>query len=194
MKRGLPLTNDTQIFMEVLPCPAIGITGSAGKTTTTALVGQMARKAEGIVPPKSTYLHHAWVGGNIGDPLLNYVDDMVRTDLAILEISSFQLEQMTISPQVAAILNITPNHLDRHGTMEAYTAAKKRILDFQEPADTAVLCREDAGSWNMRSSCPRADRLLRVRPARRHRQEGTFLADGILHLHETGCGCAPAAP
>ena len=52
-------------------------------------------------------------------------------DLAILEISSFQLEQMTISPNIAAVLNITPNHLDRHGTMEAYTAAKQRILDFQ---------------------------------------------------------------
>ncbi len=182
MKRGLPLTNDTQILMEVLPCPCLGITGSAGKTTTTALVGQMAGKAEGIVPPNSPYLHHAWVGGNIGDPLLNYVDDMVRTDLAILEISSFQLEQMTISPQVAAILNITPNHLDRHGTMEAYSAAKKRILDFQGTADTAVLCRDDAGSWEMRAAARGRIVSFGFGPLD-VTGEGTFLSDGILQLH-----------
>ena len=69
------------------------------------------------------------------------MDEMTPDALAILEISSFQLEQMTISPNVAAILNITPNHLDRHGTMEAYTAAKRRILEFQHAEDTAVLNR-----------------------------------------------------
>ncbi len=69
----------------------------------------------------------AYVGGNIGDPLLNYLDDMQASDLAIMEISSFQLEQMSASPNVAAVLNITPNHLDRHGTMEVYTAAKRRL-------------------------------------------------------------------
>src|SRR5512143_1491160 len=112
IKRGIPLSNDSQIFMEVVPCKTIGITGSAGKTTTTTLVGQMAKNAYG---------EKAYIGGNIGDPLINYVDDMKSDDIAILELSSFQLEQMTVSPNVAAILNITPNHLDRHGTMEAYT-------------------------------------------------------------------------
>ena len=100
------------------------------------------------------------VGGNIGDPLLNYVDKMKPDDLAILEISSFQLEQMTISPNVAAVLNITPNHLDRHATMEAYTAAKQRILDFQNTKDTAVLCREDPGSWGLREQGALADLFL----------------------------------
>lgn len=137
LKRGIPLTNDTQIFLEVVPCRTIGITGSAGKTTTTTLVGRMAGQA--------------YVGGNIGDPLLNQVDEMKPDDLAILEISSFQLEQMTLSPGIAAILNITPNHLDRHGTMEAYTTAKARILQFQAPQDTAILCRDDPGAWNLRS-------------------------------------------
>jgi UDP-N-acetylmuramoylalanine--D-glutamate ligase len=110
LRRGTPLTNDTQIFMEVVPCKTVGVTGSAGKTTTTLLVGQMARTAIG---------RKAYVGGNVGDPLLNHVDEMEPDDLAVLEISSFQLEQMTMSPNVAAVLNITPNHLDRHGTMEA---------------------------------------------------------------------------
>lgn len=141
LKRGIPLSNDTQIFMEIVPCRTIGITGSAGKTTTTTLVGRMAKEA---------YSDAAYIGGNIGDPLINYVDEMKPTDLAILELSSFQLEQMTISPNVGAILNITPNHLDRHGTMEAYTAAKARLLDFQSAKDVAVLGHDDPGAWNLR--------------------------------------------
>ena len=131
-KRGIPLSNDTQIFMEVAPCKTVGITGSAGKTTTTALLGKMAKASYAERPER------VLVGGNIGDPLINYVDEMQSDDLAILEISSFQLDQMSISPNVAAILNVTPNHLDRHGTMEAYTAAKARILEFQSKEDVAI--------------------------------------------------------
>src|SRR5258707_3908349 len=141
LKRGIPLSNDTEIFMEVAPCKTIGITGSAGKTTTTTLVGNMAKIAVG---------EHAYIGGNIGDPLINYVDNMHTDDLAVLEISSFQLDQMNISPNISAILNITPNHLDRHGTMEAYINAKSRILDFQTGKDIAVLSRDDNGAWNLR--------------------------------------------
>src|SRR5690606_12262506 len=81
---------------------------------------------------------------------LNYVDDMQFDDLAVMELSSFQLDQMTLSPNIAAILNITPNHLDRHGTMEAYAAAKRRILEFQSKDDAAVLGRDDKGAWNLR--------------------------------------------
>ncbi|MBI5298327.1 MAG: UDP-N-acetylmuramoyl-L-alanine--D-glutamate ligase [Chloroflexi bacterium] len=142
LNRGIPLSNDTQIFMEAVPCRTIGITGSAGKTTTTTLVGRMAKEMLGDA---------AHVGGNIGDPLINYVDEMKPTDLAILELSSFQLEQMTISPNVAAVLNITPNHLDRHGTMEVYTAAKARLLDFQTGKDAAILGHDDPGAWNLRA-------------------------------------------
>ncbi len=176
MQRGLPLTNDTQIFMEVRPCRTVGITGSAGKTTTTTLVGQMAKKSHG---------DKAYVGGNIGDPLLNYVDEMVADDLAILEISSFQLEQMTVSPDVAAILNITPNHLDRHGTMEIYTAAKRRILEFQRADSTAILNRDDSGSWKMREHVH--GRLVSFGTAAfSGKQDGTFLADETLYLRQRG--------
>jgi UDP-N-acetylmuramoylalanine--D-glutamate ligase len=156
LRRGIPLSNDTQIFLEAAPCRTIGITGSAGKTTTTTLVGEMAKLSmetdarQHAGSPVSARPAAAFVGGNIGDPLINYVDEMQADDLAILEISSFQLEQMTISPNVAAILNVTPNHLDRHGTMEAYTEAKARILDFQSPDDTAVLGRDDPGTWALR--------------------------------------------
>src|SRR5512134_1050727 len=136
VRRGIPLSNDSQIFMEVVPCKTIGITGSAGKTTTTTLVGNMAKIAA------SERGRRSYTGGNIGDPLLNYVDDMKSEDIAVLELSSFQLDQMTVSPNIAAILNVTPNHLDRHGTMEAYTAAKRRILEFQSEKDVAVLGRD----------------------------------------------------
>ncbi len=149
IKRGIPLSNDSQIFMEVVPCKTIGITGSAGKTTTTTLVGEMAKLAS-----KSQTINRAssaaYIGGNIGDPLINYVDEMQANDIAILELSSFQLEQMTISPNIAAILNITPNHLDRHGTMDAYTHAKAHILEYQTAQDTAILGRDDKGAWALR--------------------------------------------
>jgi UDP-N-acetylmuramoylalanine--D-glutamate ligase len=110
---------------------------------------------------------------------------MEPDDLAILEISSFQLEQMTISPTIAAILNITPNHLDRHGTMEAYTAAKQRILEFQGSTDTAVLGRDDPGSWNLAGLV--AGRLVSFGfsplPGA---QDGSYMVDGILYLRERG--------
>jgi len=172
--RGIPLSNDSQIFMEVVPCKTIGITGSAGKTTTTTLVGRMAKNAYG---------DKAYIGGNIGDPLINYVDNMKADDIAILELSSFQLEQMTVSPNVAVILNITPNHLDRHGTMEAYTAAKARILEFQSKNDIAVLGRDDKGAWNLRNqvngklftfSLHELDEGL----------DGAYYHDGLLNLRD----------
>ena len=81
----------------------------------------------------------AWIGGNIGNPLIGELDEMREDDLAVVELSSFQLELVCRGPQVAAILNITPNHLDRHHTMEAYREAKARILDFQSADDAAVL-------------------------------------------------------
>jgi UDP-N-acetylmuramoylalanine--D-glutamate ligase len=175
-RRGIQLTNDTQIFMENVPCKTVGITGSAGKTTTTALVGQMAITAFG---------KKAYIGGNIGDPLLNYIDQMKPDDLAILEISSFQLEQMTLSPNIAVVLNITPNHLDRHDSMEAYTAAKKRVLDFQTSNDTSVLCREDPGSWNLRGMVH--GRLISFGIGNiTGDQDGCFISDGNLQLRKHG--------
>lgn len=144
VKRSIPLTNDSQIFMAAVKTSVIGITGSAGKTTTTTLVGRMAKAA--VTEPQ-----RAWVGGNIGLPLVEYLDEISAHDIVILELSSFQLEQMTLSPHVAAILNITPNHLDRHGTMANYSAAKAHIINYQSQNDLAILNREDPGSWNLRS-------------------------------------------
>lgn len=174
VRRGIPLTNDTQIFIEEVPCPTIGITGSAGKTTTTYMVGDMAK-----IPMRK----RVFIGGNIGDPLLNYVDDMTADDIAIMEISSFQLEQMTRSPTVVAVLNITPNHLDRHGTMEAYTAAKKRILDFQTQTDISVLCRDDPGSWALRESVHGRMVSFGFSPIPSG-TDGSYLKDGMIFIQD----------
>ena len=191
LKRGILLSNDTQIFMEVVPCKTIGITGSAGKTTTTTLVGEMARrtKDEGKKMKdeennNSSVIHPSvFVGGNIGDPLINYVDDMKADDLAILEISSFQLEQMTISPNIAAVLNITPNHLDRHGTMEAYTHAKACILDFQTNKDTAILSHDDKGAWNLRNKV-KGKLLTFSLDDLEEGLNGAYCHDGLLSLRD----------
>jgi len=135
-KRGIPLSNDAQLFLERCPAPVIGITGSAGKTTTTALVGEMCRAA-GL---------RVWVGGNIGNPLIADLGKIKPGDWVVMELSSFQLEVMTTSPHIAAVLNITPNHLDRHGTMETYIAAKRNIVAHQKPEDFALLGYDDANA------------------------------------------------
>jgi UDP-N-acetylmuramoylalanine--D-glutamate ligase len=150
-RRGIPLTNDTQIFLEQTPAKVVGITGSAGKTTTTTLVGRIAQAACSAGVMDKPY-KKVWIGGNIGTPLINDLEKMSKEDLVILELSSFQLEILTCSPQIAAVLNITPNHLDRHGTMEAYIEAKAQILHFQQDNDVAILNREDIGSWGLKES------------------------------------------
>lgn len=156
IERGIALSNDSQIFLEECPCKIVGITGSAGKTTTTTIVGLIAQAAveqlrdgsqikSSSHPGFITYGSEStvWVGGNIGSPLISKVDQIKVNDLAIMELSSFQLEIMKSSPEIAAVLNITPNHLDRHGSMENYIAAKARIIRFQTAQDVAVLNFDD---------------------------------------------------
>ena len=192
--RGIPLSNDSQIFLEVAPCRVIGITGSAGKTTTTTLVGRMAQAAieqENVVKNNpsgrisdnsaSFYPSKVWVGGNIGSPLITSVDKMSLNDLAVMELSSFQLEIMDRSPQVAAILNITPNHLDRHPTMEAYTTAKARILDYQTPDDVSILGRDDRGAWDLAEKVKGRLYSFGMLPLDSS-QNGTYCRDGSLYL------------
>jgi len=178
-RRGVPLSNDSQIFLEA--CPAgvmtVGVTGSAGKTTTTTLVGriltpppQQSRQARGV---------RTWIGGNIGNPLIADVHRMRVGDIAVMELSSFQLEIMTRCPQVGAVLNITPNHLDRHGTMEVYTAAKSHILLHQSAADVAVLGLDDVGARRL-SPLVRGRLVYFSGATLVAAQEGTFLRDEVI--------------
>jgi UDP-N-acetylmuramoylalanine--D-glutamate ligase len=144
-KKGIPVSNDSQLFLEAAPCQVVGITGSAGKTTTVMLVARMLRGMEG------ENIRKLWLGGNIGNPLIANLDDMQADDLCVMELSSFQLELMTRAPRVAGLLNLAPNHLDRHGTMAEYAAAKAHILDHQSEDDIAILGREDFGAWSLSS-------------------------------------------
>ena len=127
--RGAAVTSEMEVFFHVCPCPLIAVTGSDGKTTTTTLISEML-KAQG---------HTVWLGGNIGTPLLPLCRQMKQTDYAVVELSSFQLMDMTHSPQRAVITNLAPNHLDVHKDMDEYIRAKKNIYRFQKDTDLLVL-------------------------------------------------------
>jgi len=174
-RRGIPLSNDAQIFVERCPARVIGITGSAGKTTTTSLTGEMCRAAG----------FRTWVGGNIGNPLIADLDEIHADDWVVMELSSFQLELMTTSPHMAAVLNITPNHLDRHETMEAYIAAKRNVVAYQKIGDHALLGYDDA---NARSLAQDTVAHLIWFSGRTEVEEGAFVAndDLILRVGEGG--------
>jgi len=133
---GVPLATEISLFFERCPAPIIGITGSNGKTTTTSLVGAMLAAGG----------RRSHVGGNIGGSLLGELETIAPDDIVVLELSSFQLEwldELGMSPRVAVVTNINPNHLDRHGTMQAYAEAKKAVIRHQAPGCTAVLNAED---------------------------------------------------
>jgi UDP-N-acetylmuramoylalanine--D-glutamate ligase len=180
IKKDIPLSNDSEIFLETTSAKVVGITGSSGKTTTTALMGEIAKAA-------AKENQRVWVGGNIGNPLINQVDEISSNDLVILELSSFQLELMSTSPHIAAITNITPNHLDRHGTLEAYTAAKANILLHQNENDIAILNRDDAGANGLRTIVRGNLVTIGFSPIPDH-QTGIFVKDNQLWMkshHET---------
>jgi UDP-N-acetylmuramoylalanine--D-glutamate ligase len=186
-ERGVPLSTETRLFLSLCPAPVIGITGSSGKTTTTTLVGEMAQ-AQG---------RRTFVGGNIGQPLIGALDQIASDDAVVMELSSFQLDlcgpwppetkdaaafptlRQGKSPHVAAILNITPNHLDRHGTMEAYIEAKANILRYQTADDVAVLGVDDPVARGLRDRV--RGRLIGF-SMERPLAQGAFLQDGAIHI------------
>jgi UDP-N-acetylmuramoylalanine--D-glutamate ligase len=164
--RGIPVTSLIEALFELCPSPIMGITGSAGKTTTTTLVGEIFRAANRPV----------FVGGNIGKPLLGELERMTPEAWVVLELSSFQLESMRQSPRVAVVTNVTPNHLDRHPSMEAYWDAKRQILAHQQADDIAVL--NDDDTWSRRyKPNGRVLRFSLQRPV-----EGAYLDSGTERL------------
>jgi len=131
---GMPVIGEVELAYRFLKGSVVGITGSNGKTTTTTLVGEILEHAGKPV----------LVGGNIGTPVISLADESTEQTWSVLEISSFQLETIEkFRANVAVILNITPDHLDRHRTLEGYVAAKARIFENQRPEDFAVLNADD---------------------------------------------------
>lgn len=138
---GVPITHEMDIFFELCRAPIIGVTGSNGKSTTTALLAHILRKAlEAAGGPR------VWLGGNIGRSLLLETPGIAPDDIVVLELSSFQLDdlgEVGHSPHGAVVTNLSPNHLDRHGTFENYARAKRKITLFQGSGDFLVLNADD---------------------------------------------------
>ncbi len=133
--RGLTVSSEIDLFFQLCPAPIVGITGTNGKTTTTTLIGEVLARGERPV----------MVGGNIGETVLDRLAALTPEHWVVLELSSFQLESCTRPrPRIGVVLNVSPDHLDRHRTVDSYVAAKARIVEFQEPSDAAVLNGEDA--------------------------------------------------
>jgi len=145
-KAGVPRTSEINLLLERCPAPVVGITGSVGKSTTTAMAGRILA---------GRYCTH--VGGNIGKSLLESLPDIQGDHVVVLELSSFQLEDLPligISPHVALVTNLQPNHLDRHGTMDAYAQAKQNIFRYQTDRDTLILNAADAEVTTWASQAP----------------------------------------
>lgn len=168
---GVAVTNDSQEFIRRAPSDVVGITGSAGKTTTTSLVGVMGQVAG----------RRTWVGGNIGRPLLDDLHKMHPDDMVVQELSSFQLELWQRSPKVAVVLNITPNHLDRHKTMDNYIAAKANILRHQQTGDVAILCADDENALSLKDMAMGRVRLFSTE---RGVADGAYVRDGYVWVRD----------
>ncbi len=170
--RGCQLTSEMEMFLANAPCPVIALTGSDGKSTTTTLVANILRES-GL---------NCFLGGNIGEPLLNRIDDMKADDIIAVELSSFQLMTINSPLTVAAIKNITPNHLNWHTGMDEYIAAKAKILDG---CGRAVLNYDDE---NCRSLASRAENevLWFSRSELPAELDGAFMRNGEIVMRYKG--------
>ncbi len=140
-EKGCVVTSELEIFLEICPCKTYGITGSDGKTTTTNLIAKIF-EADG----KTVHL-----GGNIGNPLLNDIDKVKEGDVAVIELSSFQLISMRRSPDVCVVTNLSPNHLDVHKDMTEYIDAKKQVFLHQSAFSKTVINRDNEITANFKS-------------------------------------------
>lgn len=180
---GIPVTGELEIAYVFSQAPFVAITGTNGKTTTTSLIGEIFRCAG----------HHTLVAGNIGLPLVNEIEQYGPEDVVVAEVSSFQLETtVNFRPRVGAILNITPDHLDRHVTMAGYIAAKARIFVNQNDRDFTVLNYDDPETRLLAGLT--SGRVIFF--SRQHILEtGVFVRDGIItaNLNGSAIPVLPAA-
>ena len=180
---GVPVTTEIKLFVERCPATVVGVTGTKGKSTSTAMLGEILRTQ-----------FRTWVGGNIGRSLLADLGEIDKTHLVVLELSSFMLEylgDMRWSPHIALVTIVTRDHTEWHGSEQAYVEAKKNVVRYQRPDDFAVLCAEDAGSMSF-AAATRArvmpygiagQRQFELRVPGRHNQlnaQGAFAAAELL--------------
>jgi UDP-N-acetylmuramoylalanine--D-glutamate ligase len=169
--RGALLTSEMEAFFEVCPCPVIAVTGSDGKTTTATLIAEFL-KTDGKT---------VWLGGNIGTPLLDRADDMSPGDLAVVELSSFQLVTMRRGPNIAVVTNVAPNHLDIHRDMDEYIGAKRNILSS---AETIAILNYDNAITRGFAADARGETRFFSRTAAV--ENGAYLENGAIEYAENG--------
>jgi UDP-N-acetylmuramoylalanine--D-glutamate ligase len=153
--KGVPIIGEIELASRWLAGRIVAVTGTKGKSTTSVLIGRMLEAAG----------FHVTVGGNIGRPLSTQVDETTAETVHVVETSSFQLEQIeTFRPWIAVLLNFSPDHLDRHGTVEQYARAKARIFENQRETDWAVVNADDAAAVNLApGACARKKQFARHR-------------------------------
>ena len=165
--RGALITSEMEVFLSLCPCKVIAVTGSDGKTTTSTIISELLKAAG----------YRVHLGGNIGHPLLCEIPEIKKEDIAVLELSSFQLHSMVCRPNIAVVTNITPNHLDKHKDYQDYIDAKREILLRQTENDRLILNLDDEHT-------PYLTGFAHARIAhfsdRKRPEEGTYLRGGVL--------------
>ncbi len=151
--QGTIITSEIEMLIHLAPCKIIGVTGSDGKTTTTTLVSAILKKAG----------YKVWTGGNIGVPLFTKIDKIKKDDIIVLELSSFQLMTLKESPDISAITNISPNHLDYHRSYEEYIMAKSNIFKNQKRGGLLVLNLENEFSKRYKDEALSIDKEKDIR-------------------------------
>ena len=172
---GIPVTSEMELFFDYCPAPIYAVTGSDGKTTTTTIIAGLLKAAG-----KKVFL-----GGNIGRPLLPLIEEVGEDDVAVVELSSFQLTRMTKSPHVAVVTNVAPNHLDWHTDMQEYIDAKRNLIAYQTAADRAVLNADNETTAAFADGAP-AGQVFRF-SRRTEQTEGAWVnGEGVLCLSHGG--------
>jgi UDP-N-acetylmuramoylalanine--D-glutamate ligase len=166
-KRGAVITSEMELFMNLCKGQIIGITGSDGKTTTSTIIYNILKEAG----------YNCHLGGNIGVPLIDKVEDIKERDKVVLELSSFQLQTMNISPNIALITNLSPNHLDVHKSMEEYIDCKKNIFRYQGKNDFLILNYENKITRNFSSE---AKGEIRYFSSKNKVERGAYIKDDTL--------------
>lgn len=170
---GSVITSEMEVFFHVCPCKIIAVTGSDGKTTTTTIITKLLEAAG----------HRVHLGGNIGRPLLPDIETIGVNDIAVLELSSFQLMTLNISADIAVVTNLAPNHLDIHKGMEEYIAAKKNIFFYQDSTQKVVLNRDNEITYGFASEAKGQVTLFsRQNPL----EEGVVIENNVICIKKAG--------
>ncbi len=167
-KKGVIVTSQTKIFFDLCPCPIIGVTGTKGKGTTATLIYEMLKKQG----------KNAYLGGNIGKPPFDFLDKLNEHSIVVLELSSFQLQDLEKSPHIAVVLMITSEHLDYHKDVYEYVEAKRNILRFQKHTDFAVINKDYPASHE--SDIHTSAQVFQISRERGVYDQGCFVKDGIV--------------